>query len=89
MVQGQIQEWPVDDDGIADLVLVRKLGQVLLLLLLVGEEGQWARLWVKRVASVFGGDEALDAGADGRVQEKALMAEMGVIQGRDDSVLAS
>lgn len=74
MIQAKIQEWPIDHNGIADLALRRKLFDILLLSLLVREEGQWRRFGVQRVAAVFGGDEALNAGADGRVEESVLAA---------------
>ena len=74
MVQAEIQERPVDYNGVADLALRREVFDVLLLCFLVREEGQWCRVGVQRVAAVFGGDEALDAGADGRVEQSALVA---------------
>lgn len=42
---------------------------------------------IQRVAAIFGEDEALNAGANGRVEESALVAQKGVIQGGDDDIL--
>lgn len=74
MLQAEIQERPIDYNGVADLALRREVFDVLLLGLLVREEGQWRGFGVQCVAAVFGGDEALDAGADGRVEQSALVA---------------
>jgi hypothetical protein len=79
VIQAKIQEWPIDDNGVGDLALCRELFDIFLLSLLMREEGQWRRFGVQRVAAVFGGDEALNAGANAGVEESALMAEKGVV----------
>lgn len=74
MIQAKIQERPIDHNGVADLALRRKLFDILLLRLLVREEGQLPRFGIQRVAAVLGGDEALNASADGRVEKSVLVA---------------
>jgi hypothetical protein len=59
--------------------LLRKLFDILLLGDLVRKESQWRRFGVQRVAAIFGGDEALNAGADGCVEKGALVAKKGVV----------
>lgn len=88
MAQSEVQKWPREDDSVANLTLGGEVGEVLLLRLLGLVEWERAGLGVERVAAELGGDEALHAGGHRRVQQRALVVQHGVVQRRDDGVLA-